>query len=189
MQEVLYLQTIDELKVLSNPYRMSILKLFAIVPDEPLSSKMIAKRLDEPTSKIHYHLKELEKIKVIQIVKTKEINGILEKFYLPTAKNITIKKELLSTEAKHSALVEILLDLLNHTKDQLLQLQRKQLEEKTYGMTSSIYLTPHEAEKLTDEINKLIKKHENRKKDAHPYELLTVLYPQVTTKQKKRWSK
>lgn len=185
MDEVLYLQSLAELKAISNPYRMAILKLFGVVPDEPLSGKMIAERLGEPTSKIHYHLKELEKIQVIRIVKTKEINGILEKFYLPTAKNITIHKDLLSSEVKNSALVELLFDLLDHTKNQLLQIQQKKLPwRKASGSTGVIYLTLPEAEELHDEIKNLIKKHENPKKDTHPYELLTLLYPQITKPQK-----
>src|SRR5690625_7837809 len=51
--------------------------------------------LSIPSGKIHYHLKELEKNGLVQIVKTEEKNGIVQKFYQAVAAVFQISEKLL----------------------------------------------------------------------------------------------
>ena len=184
MKEILYLQSIEELKAISHPYRMAIIKLFGINPDKPLSAKMIAEKLGEPASKIHYHLKELEKIKIVEIVKTREINGILEKFFLPTAKNITIKKDVISNK-NDSDIIHVILDLLEYTSDRVLEL--KNYENELKGLIASagtIYLTSEEAKNIKQDLDKTIKKYDKRiAEDTKAHEFLMLFFPQISNKE------
>ncbi|MCK4261318.1 MAG: helix-turn-helix transcriptional regulator [Halanaerobiales bacterium] len=80
MKEILYLETLEQIKAISHPHRLAILKTFAHNKDKPLTVKMISDELKETPSKIHYHLKELMKNDILEIVDTREINGIIENF-------------------------------------------------------------------------------------------------------------
>lgn len=83
------LTSTDEIRIFSNPFRMKIISLFG-TDHTPLTVKHMADRLGEVPSKVHYHVKELEKIGVLEIVEKKEKQGIVEKYYLPTAENFYI---------------------------------------------------------------------------------------------------
>jgi hypothetical protein len=79
----------NEIRVYSNPFRLKILSLFS--PDRvPMNVKQMSVKLGEIPSRVHYHVKELEKINVLEIVETREKSGILEKYYLPTAESFII---------------------------------------------------------------------------------------------------
>ncbi|MEX2462556.1 MAG: helix-turn-helix domain-containing protein [Paenibacillaceae bacterium] len=75
-------------KVISNKFRMKILHIF---DDElPRTSKQLADLLGLPASKVHYHVRELAKVGLLELNKTHEKGGIIEKYYLPIAKGYRI---------------------------------------------------------------------------------------------------
>lgn len=87
------LSTLEEIKVISDPFRLKILFIF----DEeqtPLTVKQMAVKLEEVPAKVHYHVKELERIGVLEIVETKEKAGIVEKYYMPTAEMFKVEKNI-----------------------------------------------------------------------------------------------
>ena len=73
---------IERLKVISDPLRISILTTLGT---EKKNSKELAKLLKINRTKIHYHLNILEENNFIEVVDTDSINGIIQKYYLPTA--------------------------------------------------------------------------------------------------------
>lgn len=87
------LSTLEEIKTISDPFRLKILLLFD-EEDTPMTVKQVATKLEEVASKVHYHVKELERIGVLEIVETKEKAGIMEKFYSPTAESFRIEKNI-----------------------------------------------------------------------------------------------
>lgn len=182
MKEILYLQTLEQLKMITNPKRLAVLKTFA--PLKPLSAKMIAEELGETTSKIHYHLKELLKNGILEVVETREINGIIEKLYLPTAKKISVEKDIISlTKGDSNIIIEAALDLLESSKTSLLKLSDKTgLKNNSLSMFSSvIYLTPENKEKMVEQIGELIEKYDDESKpDAKSYDLLNLIYPHIS---------
>lgn len=89
MEKSMRLTTPEEIKVFSNPFRMKILSLYDM-DYISLTVKQMSDRLGEVPSKVHYHVKELERIGVMKIVETKEKSGIIEKYYLPTAEQFYI---------------------------------------------------------------------------------------------------
>lgn len=93
MKKQIILKSLEEIKVISDPFRTKILFLFDDAM-EPLTVKQMAVKLEEVPSKVHYHVKELERIGVLEIVETKEKAGILEKYYLPTAETFKIERSI-----------------------------------------------------------------------------------------------
>ena len=183
MKETLVLQTIDQIKAISHPYRMDILKSFSGM-EEPMSVKMLADEMGETPSKIHYHLKELVKNDILELVKTREINGILEKFYYPVAENITIEKNLLSSKEHTDGAYNIFFDLLDSAKKNLNQIKKKEgsddkVANSVRGYSTRIYLTEEQIEEFNNDLLKLIRKYESTKDDnKKPYEILHLFYPQ-----------
>ena len=83
MKEIHYIETIEELKVISDSFRVEILVNLGTTPQ---SGQELAEKMNVSRSKVHYHLKELEKHGFIEVVKQEVVNGIIQKFYLPVAK-------------------------------------------------------------------------------------------------------
>lgn len=92
MLETLMIDNLPQLKCVSDPFRIKLLELIA---DEPKTGQQIADELDIPRAKIHYHLAELEKNGIIEIVKTEQKHSIIQKFYAPVAKTLIPSPDLL----------------------------------------------------------------------------------------------
>ncbi|MBJ3791900.1 ArsR family transcriptional regulator, partial [Bacillus sp. OA1] len=71
-------------------------------------------------AKIHYHLKELEKNSLIEIVYTEEKNGIIQKFYQSVARGFTPAADLLPhLEILSKSGRQIFLKMIERTKNQI----------------------------------------------------------------------
>ena len=82
IKDIQYITDIEKLKVISDPLRISILTTLG---SEKKNSRQLAKLLKINRTKIHYHLNILEENHFIEVVDTDSINGIIQKYYLPTA--------------------------------------------------------------------------------------------------------
>jgi len=89
VDEVYYIEKLEQLKVISDPFRIKILWE---LDDEAKTGKMLADSLGLPPSKMRYHLTELQKAGLIVIEKTEVKNGIVQKFFRPIAKMISLEK-------------------------------------------------------------------------------------------------
>lgn len=74
------IRTDEELKVFTDPYRMRIIETF-LQNDQPMTVKQVADTLGEVPAKVHYHVKKLLKIKLIELDHIQVINGINAKYY------------------------------------------------------------------------------------------------------------
>ena len=84
------LKTTEEIKAVSDPYRLKILRVLSSY-EEGATASMVAEEMEEVPSKVYYHIKKLEKVGVIEIVKTEVINGIVAKYYKKTADTFSIE--------------------------------------------------------------------------------------------------
>ena len=82
IKDIQYITDIEKLNVISDPLRISILTTLGT---EKKNSRELAKLLKINRTKIHYHLNILEENNFIEVVDTDSINGIIQKYYLPTA--------------------------------------------------------------------------------------------------------
>lgn len=89
MDDIKCLSTIEEIRGFSDPYRLRILNCF-YKRHEPATVKQIADDMGEVPANVHYHVKKMEKVGILKLVYTKEINGIIAKYYEPTAKRFDI---------------------------------------------------------------------------------------------------
>lgn len=89
MKDIYYVKDLEQLKVLSDPLRVKILWELDYGAQ---TGKMLSVKLNLPASKMRYHLTALEKAGLVEIERTEVINGIVQKFYRPIAKEISLEK-------------------------------------------------------------------------------------------------
>lgn len=91
MKDISVLSDLEKVKAICDPLRIKLLKLLI---HQDLTAKQLASHLHQSSSKIHYHVKELEKQGLIELVYTAEKGGILEKYYRAVANNYFIDQSL-----------------------------------------------------------------------------------------------
>ncbi|MED2973993.1 helix-turn-helix domain-containing protein [Fictibacillus sp. B-59209] len=185
MQEIYYLEDAEQLKVISDPLRLKV--LWEII-DEAKTGKMIAGILEAPAPKIHYHLKELDRVGLITVEKTEEKNGIIQKFYRPIARNFSVEN-ILKQHKDHvknelsDTLRENVLISLDKTKSYLRRVDSSLFEEwkqikfgydQLYLNEAQIQEFEEKAKELQELINSLKK---NRQQDGELYHTLLLAFP------------
>lgn len=95
MKDIFVMDTLEQFRCISDPLRIKIIHALG---KEPMTSQMLGEKLDIPRSKIHYHLKELEKNGLVIVSKTEQIRNFIQKFYEPVAKAMIPSMDLLMTQ-------------------------------------------------------------------------------------------
>lgn len=187
MDEIKYLTTIDEVKTFSDPFRYRILTTFYKMK-QPATVKEVAVAMDLVPANVHYHVKKMEKAGILKLIYTKEINGIIAKYYEPTAKSMKIKcssKE--QTEGSNKLLLAESQKMLSQIYDDSKSIFMEQL---SYGFDPNvkysgaismdeIYLTDSEAEEFIKHIQAFTEKYSDNKRSTDgikKYNVFTSLY-------------
>ena len=131
MKEVHYLETLDDIKTFMEPIRI---KIFEVIGERKMTAKQIADEIVLSPTKVHYHVKELERIGLLKIVETKIKGNIIEKYYHKTAKDILTKpkRSKFSANEKDEIMSTILLNFIDYIRDEIVEfLNSKEYENKT----------------------------------------------------------
>ncbi|WP_433948933.1 ArsR/SmtB family transcription factor [Paenibacillus taichungensis] len=150
------LSTIEEIKVYSDPYRIQIMNMFN-KQGRPSTVKEIADQMGEVPAKVHYHVKKLEKIGLLTIVSTREINGIIAKYYEPFKGEIQLRNE----DEENSPLKEVFrsetFKLLNEMFEQSRRRFMNQAEngDRMFISDMTLYASREEVEQLYNNITKM----------------------------------
>lgn len=91
-------------KLLCDPKRQSILHYAA---ERPITVKELAEKLNEKQSRLYYHVKKLEEAGVLEVVETKAIGNLTEKYYHTKDAVYTISDTL---QKEHND------EIMNHTR-------------------------------------------------------------------------
>jgi DNA-binding transcriptional ArsR family regulator len=94
-QDVLTIDNLDTLRLLTDPLRMRVMSALADRSDAPVTVKQLATQLDVRPTRLYYHVNLLEEHGLIKVASSRVVSGILEKSYVATARSITIDRELL----------------------------------------------------------------------------------------------
>lgn len=158
--------TFEQAKVLSNDLRVKILSLFH--DDKSRTAKQIADQLEMSASKVHYHVRELVKVGLLVLTETKEKSGIVEKYYLPIAKDIRIRLSRIEGEGIH--LLHEQSQIINNTLKEFKNSFLKAFEHahndknntKPLFFQMSKYMSEEERKELYNELKELSEKWNNR---------------------------
>ena len=104
------IETPEQLRVVSDPLRI---RLLTMLITQEATGKQLGDQLQVSASKVHYHLRELESHGFIEVVRTQEKNGIVQKFYRAAAIDYVLSEDLLpSTQVDPSVMQEVLANQL-----------------------------------------------------------------------------
>lgn len=129
MKQMMTLQTRDQLKALSDPFKAEMMMRLL---EKPYTGQQLSKHFKVSRAHIHYHLKELERNGLVEIVKKEEKNGIIQKFYESVARGFTPSAELLPhiNEVGESSR-QMLIQMIETTKGQLLAAPAKSFQKNS----------------------------------------------------------
>lgn len=134
----------EQIKALSNKLRVQILNLFSDGVER--TNKQIALELGLIPTKVHYHVRELERVGLISVVKTNQIGGITEKYYLTVARNIRVPGD------KQK-------EIMHFLSDEYFETYRKRSgEEDTLSHFYIFQLTEEEKKEFEEELKSVYKK-------------------------------
>lgn len=164
------IKTEEELKIFSDPYRMKIINVFNS-SSEPLTVKGVADILGEVPAKVHYHVKKLISINILELDHVEIINGINAKYYRMPIKRFRVDlmtdEENAEDRIKHvDHVTRFMIQMIDSFKEDVVKrsenLKEKQLDKERVGLITKkdIYLTEEEYKEAVEFIIDLTSKIE-----------------------------
>jgi len=117
MKPMLTLTEFSQIKALSDPFRAEMMMRLM---EKPYTGQQLSEYFGMSRAKIHYHLKDLEKNGLIEIVHTEEKNGIIQKFYQSVASGFTPAENLLPHQDVGEYSREMFLQMNDRTRKHIL---------------------------------------------------------------------
>lgn len=156
MKEVLVLKDLEQIKAVSQQYRLEILEAF---DNKAKTAKQIAEIMDEPHGRVNYHIKMLEKVGIIELVEEVTKFGVVEKYYAPVAVKLIIDSNAVMLDDEMSdSINKVSLAFFENISREFYS----SFENLTGGPTRKIsyavdyYLTDDEAKELYDRLSKIV---------------------------------
>ncbi len=92
LPELYSLETIEQMRAIADQLRQRVMRELL---EEPRTVTQVAEALGLAPAKVHYHVRELERVGLVKLVFTREKGGILEKYFQPVARNLFVDDDLL----------------------------------------------------------------------------------------------
>ncbi|MEB6550964.1 winged helix-turn-helix domain-containing protein [Heyndrickxia sporothermodurans] len=125
------IEDLEQLKAVSDPFRT---KLLSLLLEHSYTGQQLSKLVEVPRSKVHYALSELEKHGFVEIVRTEEKGGVLQKYYKATAKGYIPSETILPyIEDVGNYYRELIINILNRARIRTLT-----APEEAFNFTESI---------------------------------------------------
>jgi DNA-binding transcriptional ArsR family regulator len=156
-------ENIEQLRAMADELRIRIVDQLLL---HPMTVTQVGEALGIPANKIHYHMRELERLGLVILVETREKSGILEKYYRPVAKNFNVPDDLLRA-TQPDEIVRVVNDFLQVVNQGLLDALRQasidatSSEEVTSLSATSYWATDAEAKELGSQIHHILRPYLN----------------------------
>ena len=193
--EILKITTPEQLKTISDPLRMEILEC---VTSEALTVKQIASRLNQPATRLYYHVSALAEAGFVVVVDTRIKSGIVETYYRIAAQNIQVDRSLLKQPgARDEALQTILSAVFDTTIADLqqsfaagllgLEDENKDFDQRLVLARSTYHLCASDVPRFVAKFHDLLKELDaaEEKTDPVSYACTIAFYPRVQAKSRK----
>jgi len=176
----------EALKSLAIAERVKILELFEDL--EPRTAKQIATELGENAARLHYHVKELVRVGLLEQVDTRVKGSIVEKYYEPVAKVIQVKLQLM-IEENAQQLSDVMFTPFRTTEKDLMrtlnrfvasdQDVRKEYQNTFAFNLTEFYLSQEERNQFVEDISELLQKYKGFKSESgrRKFKFFDILFP------------
>jgi DNA-binding transcriptional ArsR family regulator len=157
------LENIEQVRALADELRIRIVDQLIL---RPMTVTQVGEALGIAPNKIHYHVRELERLGLVVLAETKEKGGILEKYYRSVAKNFNVPDELLraTTPDEIIGAVREFLQVVNQgLLDALGRASADGVISETVTILSatSYWATNAEAKELASQIQQILQPYSN----------------------------
>ncbi|HEV2460019.1 MAG TPA: helix-turn-helix domain-containing protein [Ktedonobacterales bacterium] len=92
LPEVYEIDSLEQMRAVSDELRLRIMDLLA---RRAMTVTQVGEALGVAPAKAHYHVRELERVGLVDLVETREKGGILEKYYRAVARDFRVSDSLL----------------------------------------------------------------------------------------------
>ncbi|TKI57127.1 helix-turn-helix transcriptional regulator [Brevibacillus antibioticus] len=186
MKEFFEVTDPEALKSLAIAERVKILELFEDL--EPRTAKQIATELGENAARLHYHVKELVRVGLLEQVDTRVKGSIVEKYYEPVAKVIQVKLQLM-IEENAQQLSDVMFTPFRTTEKDLMrtlnrfvasdQDVRKEYQNTFAFNLTEFYLSQDERNQFVEDISELLQKYKGFKPESgrRKFKFFDILFP------------
>lgn len=189
MKDILVLRELEQIKAIAHPYRLEIIECFE---ESSATAKQIADKMEEPHAKVNYHIKTLLKVGILDLVEEKVKLGIVEKYYMPAAKNFVIDRNILNTSEKNvlESLAQASISLFESiSKDfyKAVEYTNEKEHPKKFLYYYDYYLTLEEINQLQNNLESVLVEFLKGKKDKNRpntkrYSVSSLMIPKVKDK-------
>jgi hypothetical protein len=144
MQDVLYIESVDQAATLLHPFRIDLLKQMV----EPRTCPELGATFDMTAQKIYYHIKALEKADLVEKVSENRVRGVVEGVYQARARSYWLAPKLVGMVggtqiAQDQTSLRFLLSLTEEMHEEIGHLGQKSEVGQTVpslGLSAHIYL-------------------------------------------------
>ena len=142
MQDVLYIERVEQATTLLKPQRIELLKRM----DEPRTCPELAGFFGESPQKIYYHVKALEKAGLVERTGERRVRGVVEGFYQAKARSYWLAPQLVGRIggrrlAQDQLSLRVLLSLAEEIHDDIGHLAHETARETpSLGLSAHIHL-------------------------------------------------
>lgn len=164
LEDTYQLETVEQMRTIADPLRLRIIDCLG---RQAMTATQLGAILELPANKVHYHVRELERVGLVRLVETREKSGILEKYFRLVAHSLQVPESLLQAvtpDESVSLAGKMLHSLTRHFLQAFAQTLHTQPRDDTaLALTSfEIALTNEESRDLVTRINAMLKVYEGR---------------------------
>ena len=159
IQDVYYLETIEQLKAISDPIRYRMV----VMMTEPMTGAKLARALGISRARAHYHLKLLEEVGVVKFVGEGMSHGITEKYYQVVGRMLNFSKLMLNYQDEivaddmnvevFSAISQFLAVMLDVSRESIIKSDARRNMSKGIWFDFSSILQPEEIEYVKERLS------------------------------------
>ncbi len=144
MQDVLYIEEVEQAAILLHPQRMELLQHM----EQPRTCPELAEMFGSTPQKIYYHVKALEKAGLIEKVEERRVRGVVEGYYQAKARSYWLAPHLVGQigggrAAQDQTSLRFLLNLAEEIHDDIGRLGQQSeagANVPSLGLSAHIYL-------------------------------------------------
>jgi transposase-like protein len=183
------------LRVLSDSLRIQLIEAFGRTRGIPRSVKEVAREIGQSPTKLYYHVNLLEEHGLLLVAESRLVSGIVEKRYVPAARQFKVDKSLLRTAGSsddpegRAILGQTIETVLESTAEDFKRAiaagiaavgDDEPLPRRTVLSRSSLRLRPADAQKIIEMLEALVATpDDDEAADATTYGLTLAFYPRM----------
>lgn len=158
-KDTLVLSTEEEIKIFADPYRNRIIKAF-LESSVPLTVTQVANIMGEVPANVHYHLKKLIKINILELDHIEVVKGINAKYYTLAYENFRLSTSPeetndLKAEKQHKRIKQLICSEIDEFRKEVQTMPKfdpnAEVSRGIFGKRD-IYLSADEFQQLKDMI-------------------------------------